>query len=63
MNSVRAAVYLAFAMLLSMPLTVAADQRFALIVCGAAGGPDYAAQYDRWGAELSKTLKIGRAHV
>jgi len=57
MNSVRAAVYLAFAMLLSMPLTVAADQRFALIVCGAAGGPDYAAQYDRWGAELSKTLK------
>lgn len=57
MNSVRAAVYLAIAMLLSMPLTVAADQRFALIVCGAAGGPDYAAQYDRWGAELSKTLK------
>jgi hypothetical protein len=57
MNSVRAAVYLAIAMLLSMPLTVAAEQRFALIVCGAAGGPDYAAQYDRWGAELSKTLK------
>ena len=57
MNSVRAAVYFAIAMLLSMPLTVAADQRFALIVCGAAGGPDYAAQYDRWGAELSKTLK------
>lgn len=57
MTSVRAAVYLAIAMLLSMPLTVAAEQRFALIVCGAAGGPDYAAQYDRWGAELSKTLK------
>lgn len=57
MTSVRAAVYLAIAMLLSMPLTVAAEQRFALIVCGAAGGPNYAAQYDRWGAELSKTLK------
>ena len=57
MNSARAAVYLAIAMLLWVPLTVAAEQRFALIVCGAAGGPDYAAQYDRWRVELSKTLK------
>lgn len=34
----------------------AAEQRFALIVSGAAGGPEYVAQYDRWSTALSKTL-------
>jgi hypothetical protein len=33
-----------------------ADERYALIVSGATGGQEYAAQYSRWSAELSKTL-------
>jgi hypothetical protein len=56
MSSKRVTACLAIAVLLSAAASSAAEQRFALIVCGAAGGPDYAAQYDRWGADLSKTL-------
>jgi hypothetical protein len=52
-----AAIALAF--VLTTPLSASAQQRFALIVCGAAGGPEYAAQYDRWSSELSKTLIDG----
>ena len=33
-----------------------ADQRYALIVAGANGGPEYAQQYARWTDELSKML-------
>lgn len=36
--------------------TAAADERYALIVSGATGGPEYVAQYGRWSADLSKTL-------
>ena len=56
MSSMRVGGCLAIAMLLSTAAASAAEQRFALIVCGAAGGPDYATQYDRWGADVSKTL-------
>lgn len=56
MSSMRVGACLAMAMLLSAAAASAAEQRFALIVCGAAGGPDYATQYDRWGADVSKTL-------
>ena len=34
----------------------AAGRRFALIVTGATGGPEYVAQYDRWSSDLSKAL-------
>jgi hypothetical protein len=33
-----------------------AGQRFALIVAGASGGPEYAAQYERWTSDLSTSL-------
>lgn len=56
MSSMRLRACVALAILLSSAGASAAEQRFALIVCGAAGGPDYASQYDRWGAEVSKTL-------
>jgi hypothetical protein len=52
----RSIVCLTVALLLLTPLPSSAEQRFALIVCGAAGGPEYATQYDRWSAALSKTL-------
>jgi len=42
--------------LFTAPAHAAADQRFALIVSGAAGGAEYVAQYERWSTELSKTL-------
>lgn len=56
MSSIRMTLFLVIASLLFAPVRSAADQRFALVVCGAAGGPEYATQYDRWGAALSKTL-------
>lgn len=44
-----------------------AGQRFALIVAGASGGPEYAAQYERWTSDLSTSLieklKFDRASV
>jgi hypothetical protein len=55
-TSMKLSVFLATAFLLFAPLPSLADQRFALIVCGAAGGPDYASQYDKWAAQTSKTL-------
>ena len=33
-----------------------AGQRFALIVAGASGGPEYVAQYERWTSDLSTSL-------
>jgi hypothetical protein len=36
--------------------SAAAENRFALIVSGAEGGPEYGAQYARWSAALSGTL-------
>ena len=49
-------VCLTAAMLLVAPLPSFAQQRFALIVSGAAGGPEYVTQYGKWSAALSKTL-------
>ena len=56
MRSIAAA---AVALVLLTPLHSSAQQRFALIVSGAAGGPEYAGQYDRWAGQLSKTLIEG----
>jgi hypothetical protein len=52
----KRAMAAAIVILLLTPLRSSADQRFALIVSGAAGGPEYAAQYDRWTSALSNTL-------
>jgi hypothetical protein len=46
----------AAALLLSVSSPAAAGQRFALIVAGASGGPEYAVQYERWSTDLSKSL-------
>lgn len=46
----------AFALVLLMASTAGAEQRFALIVSGATGGDEYAQQYGRWTADLSKAL-------
>lgn len=47
--------------------SAAAEQRFALIVTGASGGPDYATQFSRWSSELSDVLvermQIPREHL
>ena len=56
MRSIRTSLFVVIAVLLFAPVSSAAEQRFALVVSGAAGGPEYATQYDRWGAALSKTL-------
>lgn len=42
--------------LLASVVPANAQQRFALIVSGAAGGPEYVAQYSRWTSGLSATL-------
>ena len=52
----RASVFSAAVMLLVGSVQASADQRYALIVSGAGGGAEYVAQYDRWTAQLSKTL-------
>jgi hypothetical protein len=39
-----------------VPPAVSAEQRYAVIVSGAAGGPDYASQYAEWTAALRETL-------
>jgi len=44
------------AILLSAPAAAAAD-RYALIVTGASGGPEYAQKYDGWRVEFVDTLK------
>jgi len=52
----RSGALIAAALLFLWPAHARADQRFALIVTGAAGGAEYATQYNRWAAQLSKTL-------
>jgi hypothetical protein len=42
--------------LLHAASAAAAGQRFALIVTGASGGPEYVAQYDRWSSDLARSL-------
>jgi hypothetical protein len=53
-TSVRAAV-LAVALLV-LPSALCAEERYALIVSGATGGPNYVQQYTRWTQALSQTL-------
>lgn len=52
----RASAFIVAVLLLTNPVPSSADQRYALIVSGAAGGPEYVTQYDRWSTQLSKTL-------
>ena len=52
----KTSVFIAAVMLLVGSVQASAQQRYALIVSGAAGGPEYVAQYDRWTGQLSKTL-------
>lgn len=52
----KASVFVAAMMLVASSVQARAEQRHALIVSGAAGGAEYVAQYDRWTAQLSKTL-------
>lgn len=52
----KASVFIAAVMLLLGAVQASAQQRYALIVSGAAGGAEYVAQYDRWTGQLSKTL-------
>ncbi len=54
-----APVVLAAVMLLSGATAASADERYALIVSGAAGGAEYVTQYARWTGDLSRAL-IGR---
>lgn len=46
-------------LLLSQPPPLAAQERHALIVTGATGGPLYAAQYREWSESLARTLVEG----
>jgi hypothetical protein len=41
---------------LALPSSAAAEERYALIVSGATGGPAYAQQYTQWTGSLSQTL-------
>ena len=50
---------LATAALLGCSAAGSAETRYALIVSGATGGQEYVAQYNRWSAELSRTLVEG----
>jgi hypothetical protein len=47
---------LLFVLMLALPRSAAADERFALIVAGASGGQEYADQYGAWTRELSSIL-------
>jgi hypothetical protein len=55
-TAMKRTMFAAAVMLLFGSIHASADQRYALIVSGAAGGAEYVAQYDRWTAQLSKTL-------
>jgi hypothetical protein len=56
-----------FATALAVTASAAAQQRYAVIVSGATGGPPYAEQYGKWTESLSQTLvqemKFDPAHV
>jgi hypothetical protein len=53
---VRACLAAAAVIFLHAASAAAAGQRFALIVTGASGGPEYVAQYERWSSDLVKSL-------
>lgn len=52
----RARTCLAVVVLFAHVTAATAEQRFALVVSGAAGGSEYGAQYALWSTALSKTL-------
>jgi hypothetical protein len=60
-------VVAAVAFLVSMAGSAYAGERYALIVSGASGGPEYAEQYARWTHDLSAILvdrmRIAREHL
>jgi hypothetical protein len=53
--------------LLFLSTAASAADRYALIVAGASGGPEYATQYDKWAHDLSSVLvdrmKLAPSHV
>jgi hypothetical protein len=55
-TAMKTSVVAAAVMLLVGSVHAIADERYALIVSGAAGGAEYVTQYDRRTAQLSKTL-------
>jgi hypothetical protein len=55
-RSFACAFGLALALLFTAARADAQPQRFAIVVSGATGGAEYAAQYTRWAEDLSKTL-------
>jgi hypothetical protein len=68
LNRVSRFVFGLFLGLVAVPaVPAAAQQRYALVVSGASGGPPYAEQYARWAADLSRVLtegmKLDRANV
>jgi hypothetical protein len=54
--AMRPGLLFAAALLFATPVLASGEQRFALIVSGAAGGPDYATKYNQLSTMLSKTL-------
>ena len=52
----RPGLLFAAALLFATPVLASGEQRFALIVSGAAGGPDYVTKYNQLSTTLSKTL-------
>ena len=61
------AVAATFAVLFAQIATAVAGERYALIVAGASGGQEYAAQYAAWtrdlAAVLGERMKIDREHL
>ena len=57
----------AVAAFLAQPATALASEKYVLIVSGASGGQEYAAQYARWTRDLtavmSERMKIDREHM
>jgi hypothetical protein len=66
-RTVLCAVAATLAVLLTQPTAAVAGDRYALIVAGASGGQEYAAQYAAWtrdlAAVLSERMKIDREHL
>lgn len=50
------AILTAALLAVALPLPLAAEDRYAVVVTGAPGGPAYAEQYARWAATLRETL-------
>jgi hypothetical protein len=55
--SAAAATLFGLSIMLGIPTAVAAQERYALIVTGATGGPEYAAKYGKWRTSLAWILR------